>query len=92
MPEPLCCAPVIWYRRIPCDYNIAAELNVKPPVIWYRRIPCDYNTVELFGSHQANYNYNKHNPAIFIPPPGAAVHMYIYYIEEERHLPQKLLI
>ena len=62
MPEPLFCAPVIWYRRIPCDYN------------------------------QANYNYNKHNPAIFIPPPGAAVHMYIYYIEEERHLPQKLLI
>ena len=43
-------------------------------------------------NEQANYNYNKHNPAIFIPPPGAAVHMYIYYIKEERHLPQKLLI
>jgi len=38
-------------------------------------------------NEQANYNYNKYNPAIFIPPPGAAVHMYIYYIEEEHHLP-----
>ena len=76
---------VIQYRKMTGGYNIRRLQLPVPEVIRYRKMAGDYN-------EQANYNYNKHNPAIYIPPPGAAVHMYIYYIEEERHLPQKLLI
>ena len=47
-------------------------------------------TITITGYN--TYIIKKYDPAIYIPPPGAAVHMYIYYIEEERHLPQKLLI